>query len=108
MRTILNRLRKLEHGHLSPVETEAGRRVREANEKLRQRIAAADARMKAWGYETSEPETPELTETERTTLSSLTLGQRIRHHTQRRRDWMAEIDGQNAAARLRDAGQRSR
>jgi len=67
MRTILNRLRKLEHGHLSPVETEAGRRAREANEKLRQRMAAAEARTKALGYEYPEPQMRELTASERPT-----------------------------------------
>jgi hypothetical protein len=96
IKTILNRLRKLEEGLLPPVETEAGRRVREANEKLRQRMAAAEARMKAWGYE--KPTIPELTESERAALSGLTLGQRIRYHAQRQRDWTAEIDGQNMAA----------
>lgn len=98
MRTILNRLRKLEHGHLSPVETEAGRRAREASDRLRHRMAAADARMKALGNEESEPEIPELTGRERAALTGLTLGQRIRYHAQRHRDWTAEIDGQNAAA----------
>jgi hypothetical protein len=82
IRTILNRLRKLEEGLLPPVETEAGRRVREANERLRQRMAEANARMRALGHE-SGPKMPELTESERAALSSLTLGQRIRYHTQR-------------------------
>ena len=64
-RTIPNRLRKLEHGHLSPVETEAERLVRQANEKLSQRLAAAEARMKAWGHESPGPTMPELTEGDR-------------------------------------------
>jgi hypothetical protein len=45
---------------------------------------------------------PELTESERATLSALTLGQRIRYHTERRRDWMAEISRRNATADSRD------
>ena len=94
---ILNRLRKLEKGHEPPLETEAGRRQRKANEKLRERIAAADARMKALGNEDSEPEMPELTESERAALTGLTLGQRIRYHAERQREWNAEIDGQKAA-----------
>jgi hypothetical protein len=98
MRTILNRLRKLEHGHLSPVETEVGRRVREANEKLRQRMAAAEVRMKALGYESPEPQMAELSESERAAISGLMLGQMIRYHTQRRRDWMAEISWRNSTA----------
>jgi hypothetical protein len=53
--------------------------------------------MKALGNEDSEPEMPELTESERAALSGLTLGQRIRYHAQRHRDWTAEIDGQNTA-----------
>ena len=83
---------------MSPVETEAGRRAREASERLRERIAAADARMKALGNEDSAPEMPELTESERAALTGLTLGQRIRYHAQRHRDWTAEIDGRNTAA----------
>jgi hypothetical protein len=83
MRTILNRLRKLEHGHLSPVETEAGRRAREASERLRKRMAEANARMKALGHESPGPKMPELAESERAALSGLTLGQRIRYHTER-------------------------
>jgi hypothetical protein len=102
MRTILNRLRKLEHGHLPPVETEACRRAREANERLCQRIAKANQRLKALGHESAVPEMPELTESERATLSALTLGQRIRYHTERRRDWMAEISRRNATADSRD------
>ena len=98
MKTILNRLRKLEHGHVSPVETEAGRRVREANERLCRRMTAAEARMKALGYESPAPKMPELTERERAALSGLTLGQMIRYHTQRRRDWMAEIGWRNTTA----------
>jgi hypothetical protein len=96
MKTILNRLRRLENGHISPVETEAGRRAREASDRLRHRVAAADRRMKALGYK--RPEMPELTESERAALTGLTLGQRIRYHAQRHRDWTAEIDGQNTAA----------
>ena len=98
MKTILSRLRKLENGHMSPVETEAGRRAREANERLRHRMAAADARMKAWGFESPVPTMPELTESERAALTGLTLGQKIRYHAQRHRDWTAQIDGQNTAA----------
>jgi hypothetical protein len=98
MKTILSRLRKLENGHTSQVETEAGRRAREASDRLRYRMAAADARMKALGNEGSEPEMPELTGSERAALTGLTLGQRIRYHAQRHRDWTAEIDGQNTAA----------
>jgi hypothetical protein len=97
MRTILNRLRKLEHGHLSPVETEAGRRVREANERLCRRMTAANERLKALGYEDS-PEIPTLTESEGAALSGLTFRQRIRYHTERRRDWMAEIGWRNTTA----------
>jgi hypothetical protein len=74
---------------LPAVETQAGRREREASERLRQRIAAANARMKALCYES--PNMPKLTESERAELSRLTLGQRIRYHNQRHRDWMAEI-----------------
>jgi hypothetical protein len=96
MKTILNRLRKLEIGYLSPVETEAGRRPRETNEKLRQRMAAAEARMKALGYE--KPTMPEPTESEQAAIAGLTLGQRIRYHAQRQREWIAEIDGQNTAS----------
>ena len=98
MKTILNRLRKLENGHISPVETEAGRRAREASDRLRHRMAAADARMKAWGFESPVLTMPELTESERVALTGLTLGQRIRYYAQRHRDWTAEIDGQNTAA----------
>ena len=93
----MNRLRKLENGHLSPVETEAGRRAREANERLCRRMAAADARMKACGFESPVLTLPELTGSERAALTGLTLGQRIRYHAQRHRDWTAEIDGQNTA-----------
>jgi hypothetical protein len=75
---------------LPPIETEAGRRERAARERLRQRLAAADARMKAWGY--ARPEMPELTERERAALSGLTLGQRIRYQTQRQRDWTVDIE----------------
>ena len=81
-KTILSRLRKLENGHLSPVESEAGRRAREANERLHRRMAAANARLKALGDEYSQPEIPALTESERAALSCLTLGQRIRYHAQ--------------------------
>jgi hypothetical protein len=102
-KTILSRLRKLENGHLPPVETEAGRRVREANERLRQRIAKANERLKAFDHESPEQQLRVLTESERMALSGLTLGQRIRHHTQRRRDWMAEIGRRNATAGSRDA-----
>jgi hypothetical protein len=98
MRTILNRLRKLEKGHLSPVESEAGRRAREANEWLCRRMTAADARMKAWGFESPVLTMPELTGSDRAALTGLTLGQRIRYQAQRHRDWTAEIDGQNTAA----------
>jgi hypothetical protein len=106
MRTILNRLRKLEHGHLSPVETEAGRRVREANERLCRRMTAAEARMKALGYDSPELQMRELTASERAAPSGLTLGQRIRYHTKRRRDWMAEIGRRNTTAgRSSDAKQ---
>jgi hypothetical protein len=83
MNTILNRLRKLEEGVRHPVEPEAGRRVRETNERLRQRMVAADARMKALGYEDSEQEMAKLTESERAALSGLTIGQRIRYHSER-------------------------
>jgi hypothetical protein len=103
MRTILNRLRKLEQGHLPPVEAEAGRRAREANERLRQRITNANERLKAFDHESPEQQLRVLTESERMALSGLTLGQRIRHHTQRRRDWMAEIGRRNATADSRDA-----
>jgi hypothetical protein len=41
---------------------------------------------------------PELTESERAALSGLTLGQRIRYHAQRQREWIAEIDRQNTAS----------
>jgi len=104
MKTILNRLRKLEKGLVPPlglvppVETEAGRRAREANEKLCQRIGAAEARMKALGYECPEPQMPELTESEQAALSRLTLGQRIRYHAQRQRECIAEIDWHNTVA----------
>jgi hypothetical protein len=99
IKTILNRLRKLEEGFLPPVETEAGRRVREASEKLRQRMVAAEARLKALGYESPQPQVPELTESEQAALSGLTLGQKIRYQAQRHRDWIAEIDGRNTAAK---------
>jgi hypothetical protein len=92
MKTILSRLRRLENGHLSPLETEAGRRAREANDRLRHRMAAADARMKTPGYESPVLTMRELTGSERPALSGLTLGQRIRYHTQRQRDCMAEIE----------------
>ena len=98
MRTILNRLRKLEKGHLSPVESEAGRRAREANEWLCRRMTAADARMKAWGFESPVLTMPELTESERAAFSCLTLGPRIRYHAQRQREWIAEIESQNTAS----------
>jgi len=68
-KTILSRLRKLENGRLCPVETEGGWRVREANERLCRRMAAAEARMKALGYESPAPKMPELTESERAALS---------------------------------------
>jgi hypothetical protein len=93
IKTILSRLRKLENGHLPRVETEGGRRAREANERLNQRLAAARVRMKALGYESPELMMPELTGSERAALTGLTLGQRIRYHAQRHRDWAAEIDG---------------
>jgi hypothetical protein len=96
MNAILSRLRKLEEGLRAPIETEAGRRAREANDRLNQRLAAAEARMKAWGYESPEP--PELTETQRAALSRFSLGQRIRYHAQRQREWIAEIDGHTTAA----------
>ena len=78
MRTILNRIRKLEHGHLSSAETEAGRRVRESNAWLNRRMAAAAARLKALGYEM-----PEMSEAEREELSGLSLGQAIRRRFER-------------------------
>jgi hypothetical protein len=98
MKTILNRLRKLENGHMSPVETEAGRRAREAKEQLRQRIAKANERLKALGHESAVQEMPELSESERAAISGLTLGQRIRYHAQRQREWIAEIESQNTAS----------
>jgi len=61
-------------------------------------MAAADARMKACGFESPVLTMPELTETERAAFSCLTLGQRIRYHAQRQREWNTEIDGQNTAA----------
>jgi hypothetical protein len=61
-------------------------------------MAAADARMKALGNEESEPEMPELTGSERAALTGLTLGQKIRYHAQRQREWIVEIDRQNTAA----------
>jgi len=105
MKTLLNRLRKLEEGHLPPVETEAGRRQREANEKLSQRISEANARLRALGHDSPEPQMPSLTESERAALSGLLLGQRIRYYSQRQRDWMAEIGRQNNIAGRRDATQ---
>ena len=81
----------------------ANDRVREANERLRQRIAKANERLKALDHESPEPQLRELTESERASLSGLTLGQRIRHHTQRRRDWMAEIGRRYATAGSPDA-----
>ena len=92
MRMILNRLRKLEHGHLSPVETEAGRRVREANERLSRRMAAADSRLKALGYEM-----PEMSKAERGEPSGLSLGQAIRRRFERHAAKRKETEGQNTA-----------
>jgi hypothetical protein len=103
MKTILSRLRKLENGHLPPVETEAGRRVREANERLCRRMTSAEARMKAMGYESPELQMRELTANEPASHSGLSLGQMIRYHTQRRRDWMAEIGLWNTTGRSSDA-----
>jgi hypothetical protein len=60
-------------------------------------MAAANARLKALGDESTERQMPELSERERVALSGLTLGQRIRYHAQRNRDWAAEIDGRNTA-----------
>ena len=98
MKTILNRLRKLENGHLAPVETEAGRRARQANERLNQRLVAASARLRALGCdEFPAPQVAELTESERADFTGSTLGQRIRYHVQRQREWTAEIDGHNTA-----------
>ena len=61
-------------------------------------MTAAEARMKALGYQPPELQMPELTESERAAFSCLTLGQRIRYHAQRQREWNTEIDGQNTAA----------
>jgi hypothetical protein len=54
--------------------------------------------MKALGYQSPELQMRELTESERAALPGLTLGQRIRYHAQRQREWNTEIDGQNTAA----------
>ena len=99
MKTILNRLRKLENGHLAPVETETGRRAREANERLRQRMAEGDARLKAMGYEM-----PKMSEAERVELSGLSLGQAIRRRFERHVAKSKETAGQNKVdAALGDA-----
>jgi hypothetical protein len=60
-------------------------------------MTAAEARMKAWGFESPVLTMPELTGSERAALTGLTLGQKIRYHAQRQREWIAEIDGQNTA-----------
>jgi hypothetical protein len=63
-------------------------------------VAAAAARLKIWGYESPVLTMPELTESEQVTLSVFTLGQRIRYHAQRQREWIVELEAFNNQNRL--------